>query len=340
MRALLFASWMTTLVACASPAVPPTVRATEAKPASQATSTLDPRVQRIAREELEHAVAQWQPAAAVVVVLDASTGAILAAEGQDGGRADPSVASRSAWVTGSTLKTFTIAAALDEGTIDAGARVDCAPRFYGAAELRNASDHGLLSIADVLATSSNTGTSRIYDTLGLDRLVATLQRFHIGEPPGNIPAVSDGAGIKAAMLAIGELAEATPMQVAAGYAAIINGGTYRVPAFTRANAVPERVVRPETARTVLAMLEAAVTSDLGTAKLARVDGLRVAGKTGTADLGHDRAYASFVGTVLDRQPPFVVLVGLEAPREGGTGLSAAAPTFARIARPLVGEGPG
>jgi cell division protein FtsI (penicillin-binding protein 3) len=83
-----------------------------------------------------------------------------------------------------------------------------------------------------------------------------------------------------------------------------------------------------------AMLEGAVTSDRGSGRLARVDGVRVAGKTGTGELSDDRTYASFVGTILDRPSPLVILVGLEEPNRGGSGPSAAAPTFARIAKRL------
>jgi cell division protein FtsI (penicillin-binding protein 3) len=184
----------------------------------------------------------------------------------------------------------------------------------------------------------STATSRIYDTLGLDRLLAALHRFHIGDPPANLPSISDGTSLKAAVLAAGELAEATPMQLVAGYAAIFNGGVYVAPSLTRTNdKAPERVLRRETAETMTTMLERTIASDRGTGKLARIDGLRVAGKTGTADLEGERTYASFVGTVLDRRSPLVILVGLEAPQNDGTGPSAAAPTFAGIARRLFVE---
>jgi cell division protein FtsI/penicillin-binding protein 2 len=77
-------------------------------------------------------------------------------------------------------------------------------------------------------------------------------------------------------------------------------------------------------------------SEIGTGKLARIKGMRVAGKSGTSNAdGH--VYASFVGTVLDREPQFVALVGLEGPREGGSGPNAAAPVFARIARRILGQ---
>ena len=299
---------------------------------TEMASTIDPKVQIVAREEIDRAVAEWHPAAAVAIVLEPATGAILAVEGRDMGRSDPMLASHRAYVTGSTLKTFTIAAALDAGTIALDSRIDCATRYYGAKKLFDAEEHGSLSITEALVVSSNVGASRVYDTLGLDRMVSTLQRFHIGDPPASLPSIKDGSDIEAAMFAAGELAKATPMQIAAAYAAIFNGGIYVAPTFARARQAPERVLKAETAKVMVNMLEAVVTSDLGTGKLARVDGVRVAGKPGTAD---GPTYASFVGTALDPKPKFVVLVGLVSPREGGTGPSAAAPTFARIVRRLL-----
>ena len=300
------------------------------------TSTLVPSVQTIAREEIDRAVTEWAPAAAVVVVLDPQTGAVLAMEGRDHGRDDPSLASQRAYVTGSTLKTMTFAAALDARTIDVAAWLDCAPRRYGQAQLVDHTEYGLLSLTDALAVSSNVGASRVLDTLGLDRLLAALKALHIGDPPGSIPAIADASGIQAAMLASGEWAKATPLQVAAAYATIFNGGLYVEPTFTNRAQPGVRVFREETARAMSGMLEDIIESNLGTGRLARIEDVRVAGKTGTADLGDERSYASFVGTVVGFKPRFVVLVGLEAPRDGGTGPSAAAPVFARIARRLIG----
>jgi cell division protein FtsI (penicillin-binding protein 3) len=89
-----------------------------------------------------------------------------------------------------------------------------------------------------------------------------------------------------------------------------------------------RVISEQTARTVVSMLENAVAGE-GTGKAARVDGVRVAGKTGTAEWtdeqGKEMYYVSFVGSVLDREPRFVALVGLEVPAGKATGPTAAAP---------------
>lgn len=270
-------------------------------------------VARVVREELDAAIAKWKPSAAVAIVLHAKTGAVLA---------DVAVPAPRAFVTGSTLKTITIAAALDDKAVTPDTKVDCATRTYPTGELHDAAPHGALSITDVLAVSSNVGTSRVYDLLGPERTNAWFARFHL-----DIKVASDG--LDATRAAIGALAEVPPMQMAAAYAPLVNGGTYV------AGGASERVLREDTAATVLAMLENAVNSDIGTGKLARIPGHRVAGKTGTGD-HHGKYYGSFIGTVLDGKSPLVILVGFELPQSSGyTGASVAAPTFAQIAAKLV-----
>jgi len=291
-----------------------------------------PPIAAIVREELDRAVAEWTPQAAVAIVLDPATGAILAAEGRDHGKDDPSLPARASWVTGSTLKTFTIAAAIDAGVVTPETRVDAAPRAYGPRTLRDASEHGILSVTDVLLVSSNVGASRVYDAFGLERLLGTLHAFHLSDPPAQLAPIADPHGIDAAMLAGGELMPASPLQVAAAYAAVFAGGVYRAPTTSGQASAPERVLGEATSRTMVAMLERAVSEGSGAA--AAVRAMRVAGKTGTGDLGNDRNYASFCGTVLDRAPPRVILVGLYDPARSGNGPKAAAPVFARIARRL------
>jgi cell division protein FtsI (penicillin-binding protein 3) len=126
------------------------------------------------------------------------------------------------------------------------------------------------------------------------------------------------------------------MQVAAAYAALASGGVYHRPTLVARPGAGERVVREPTARTVVRMLEQAVEGETGTGKRARVAGVRLAGKTGTADLtepgGKSSLYASFVGIVPSDRPRFVILVGAEvAGRDDATGGALAAPAFARLA---------
>lgn len=138
---------------------------------------------------------------------------------------------------------------------------------------------------------------------------------------------------------------ASPLQLASAYAALANGGVYVPPTrVRRTGEVPrEALVRPETARAVVAMLEGAVNGERATGSLARIEGPRVAGKTGTAGWtlpdGTEGIYASFVGFVPSSAPRFVILVGLVQPREGAFGGAAAAPVFARVATRALRSAP-
>jgi cell division protein FtsI (penicillin-binding protein 3) len=130
---------------------------------------------------------------------------------------------------------------------------------------------------------------------------------------------------------------ASPLQIAAAYATLANEGEYVAPTRThRTGPAPrERVMKAETARNVVSMLEGVVYGEKGTGKLARVDGVRVAGKTGTAswDLpgGGEGIYASFVGFVPSTSPRFVIVVGVEQPKGEGGGGVVAAPAFSKVA---------
>ena len=332
------------LVVAGSPALPP-----PAQPS--ASSTIDPALQKIADEQLDRTVAEWAPAAATILVLDPTTGAILANAGRMGG-APADVASGRAYVSGSTFKPLMLAAALDEGVVAPSDRFDCGngSRAYGQLILRDASPHGTLGLPEMLAVSTNVGFSRVFDRLGGDRLGQWLRRYHFGAAPslpgaaaGQLPARLADQSFEGAAVAIGEgRMTASPLQLAAAYGALANGGVYLAPTSTRRDgARGEPLMKPDTARAVVAMLEQAVSGDEATGKAARIAGVRVAGKTGTADFlpdGSQGVYASFVGIVPADHPRFVILVGVESPR-GGTdapGGKVAAPAFARVAAKALG----
>jgi beta-lactamase regulating signal transducer with metallopeptidase domain len=339
-------------VACATTEAPvddpaPLQAAAPAAPAAS-TSTIDPRIQRIADEELDRAVAAWQPAAGVVVVLDPATGAILANAGRAGGRVADVGAAR-AYVTGSTLKAVMLAAALDEGVVTPAESFDCenGARAYGPRTLHDSTSNGLLTLPQMMAVSTNVGFSKVFDRLGGDRLSRWLRRFHFGVAPpvsgavaGELPARIEDRSFEGATVAIGGGMTASPLQMAAAYAALANDGVYVAPTLSSGGSAPrEAIVRPDTARAVVAMLEEAVAGERATGKLARVAGVRVAGKTGTAELpwpGGEVVYASFVGIVPADHPRFVILVGVEAPRGGESGGTVAAPVFAQVASRALG----
>jgi cell division protein FtsI (penicillin-binding protein 3) len=266
-------------------------------------------VQSIADDELARAVADWHPEQAFILILEDHH--VVANAGWDHGHVAPELALEHAYVTGSTLKPFTVAIALDAGAIHAGDTFDCHTRTYPDGELDDAEPHGACSVTDILVTSSNVGTSRIIDRLGDSAFARGLASLGFGPLPTVAPNTR-----REGLFAAGELAEATPLQLARAYDALFFGGA----------------VSPATARRVRDMLEQSIR--VGTGAKAQVAGYRVAGKTGTAVIGEHRLYASFVGTVLDRRS-LVILVGLVAPERGGTGPTAAAPMFARVASRIL-----
>jgi beta-lactamase regulating signal transducer with metallopeptidase domain len=335
--------------ACASPGLstPPRVTAPSALPRT-GTAT-DASIQRAADEEIAAIATEWSPDLATILVLDPATGEVLANAGRSAGK-PADVASTVAMSPGSTLKPIAIAAALERHAITLDQKFECgpAPRVYGDKELHDASVNGTLDVAHLLAVSSNVGTSRIFDALGGDNLALWLHRFHFGETPG-VPGAATGAfpahivtgTFEGAVVAIGEGLTATPLQMIAAYGAIASDGVYHAPTFDRGGGVGERLVSPETARSVMALLETAVVDETATGAAARVDGVHVAGKTGTAEWtapdGRNRTYASFIGVADLPSRRIVALVGVEGSRDGLYGAKAAAPVFARLVKRIRGS---
>jgi cell division protein FtsI (penicillin-binding protein 3) len=345
------------LAACASTPEPapsaPHTSGSEAPPApapAQASSAIDARMQAIADEELDRAMAEAKAEEGAVLVLDPASGEILANAGRAGG-ARFDVAVGRAYVTGSTLKTLVLAAALDEGVIALSDRFDCeqGKRSYGERVLHDASPNGVLTVPEMLATSTNVGFSKIFDRLGSERLVRWLRRFHLGAAPaipgaatGELPPPFADGSFEGGVLASGEWLRASPLQMAAAYAAIANDGVYVSPTLTRRTGAPPRetIMKPETARAVRGALGEVVYGERGTGKQARVEGARVVGKTGTGEWttpsGAEVVYASFIGLLPAERARYVILVGIENPgKRGYTGGTIAAPTFARVASRLL-----
>jgi cell division protein FtsI (penicillin-binding protein 3) len=327
--------------------VPEQVAQVVGGPAERNELTIDRRLQTIAEEETAWAVSTFRARRATAIVLDPATGEILALSDPD--------AARQAYITGSTMKTLTIAAALDAGLVRVDQKLDCQPRPHE--RLRDVTPHGWLDLAEILEVSSNIGAVRVYQALGDTGFERALRRFHLaGEPfpvqlkfapfaalpsasPGAFAGGEDGA-------AVGDGFVSTPIHMVAAYAIFANGGDYVAPSLVRSvrdesgrvswKHAPKRepVLRAGTAEAVLGMLERAVDGKSATGKAARVKGVRVGGKTGTSTFEHPSAsqlYASFIGIVPVDAPRYVILVGVIDPGEGGWGGAVAAPTFARIA---------
>jgi cell division protein FtsI (penicillin-binding protein 3) len=247
------------------------------------------------------------------------------------------------------MKSITIAAALERHAITVDQKFECGPqpRAYGAEVMHDSHENGTLDVAHLLAVSSNVGTSHIFDALGGDNLGAWLHRFHFGEAPalagattGAFPARIETGSLQGAMIATGEGVTATPLQMIAAYGAFAADGVYRSPTLDRGGSPAERLLSPETARSVLSLLETAVVDATATGQAARVDGVHVAGKTGTSQWtgtdGHERTYASFIGVADLPSRRLVALVGVQASRDDMSGGEAAAPVFARLMKRVRG----
>jgi cell division protein FtsI/penicillin-binding protein 2 len=262
---------------------------------------------------------------------------------------------------GSTFKSITVAGALEErivrpSTVFAvGPQIQVADRIIKEAH----GSGGPLSVSRILAQSSNVGAVKIGLELGADRFDKWVRRFGFGEPthvplpgesPGIVPHVKDYSGSSMGNLPIGQGVAVTPIQMAAAYAAIANGGTLLQPRLVLSDSSPprgRRVISRRTSLRLQRMLEGVLGPD-GTAPQAVVTGYDIAGKTGTAEKAEDGGYskekfvASFIGFAPARDARLLVAVIVDEPGGLHTGGEVAAPAFEKIASfalPYLGIAP-
>jgi cell division protein FtsI (penicillin-binding protein 3) len=261
---------------------------------------------------------------------------------------------------GSTFKIVTASAAIEEHVMSTTAYIDTTPGIIRIGnrvidEFRG-HNYGVLTFSDVLIRSSNVGAVKIGFRLGAERLSRYVERFGFGRPlspdfPGESPGIVSSRDKwtedTIASVSMGYEVAVTALQMVAAAGAIANGGELMEPRILRAvyrdnrryavkPKVIRRVVEPSTAATLTTIMESVVTD--GTAKLAKIDGYTVAGKTGTASKLIDKRYAanennvSFVGFVPSRKPALAIIVMIDAPHgNGNSGGVVAAPIFSRIA---------
>jgi len=336
--------------------------------------TIDQRIQFIAERELDAAVKTHEATGGSVIVVDPATGAILAmanAPGYNpndynvsdaGARRNRAVLDR--FEPGSTMKAFSMAAALAGGSVKPRDRIYCEE---GNMPIDNVVIHDThvskwLSPTQILQISSNIGIAKIALGLGERKLYDAFRRFGFGDAPG-LPLPSEAIGtlrprrrpwvpVETASAAFGQGISVTNVQMVMAMAAIANKGRLLEPmlikkvtdstGMTLTESTPKlrrRVVSPRVARLVTEML-GSVTEGEGTGVEAAILGFRVAGKTATAQkidsaTGRysDLLYvASFVGFVPARRPRIVVSVVVDEPMAGTTsGGAVAAPVFRRVA---------
>jgi len=338
--------------------------------------TLDPLIQQKAEQVLAEVGETYLPKGATAIVMDPGSAEILAMANWP--PVDPSDLSSAGsedlinratgftYEPGSTFKAFTVAAALQEKLVTPASEFTLEPAIQVADRtIEESHPRGTetMSVATILAHSSNVGAVTIGLELGAEHFDNWIHRFGFGRPTGvQFPAEEQGivlpleeySGSTMGNLPIGQGISVTPMQMMAGYASIANGGVLERPRLIERigdEAVPEpegrRVMRPEVAAEVREMLEG-VLAPGGTASEVSVPGYTLAGKTGTAEVAENGTYsetkfvASFIGFAPARDPKLLAAVIVDQPQGEYYGGSVAAPAFGSIAAfalPYLGVAP-
>ncbi|MBI4484719.1 MAG: transpeptidase family protein, partial [Acidobacteria bacterium] len=330
--------------------------------------TIDEYLQHIAERELHDGALENGASGGTAIVMNPRTGEILAMANEptfnpNAFRDSQEIARRNRAVQdlyepGSTFKVVTASAAIEENLMPVDTPIDVAGGQIriGARVVRDTHDYGTLSFTDVIVKSSNVGAIRIGLRLGADRMSHYVERFGFGrQVSSDFPSENPGIVWPAAKLTDSALASVsmgyqigvTPLQMAGALSAVANGGAYIEPRVLRAvyrgdrrYEVKPRIVRQAISRAAAADLTTIMEQvvERGTAKVAKMPGYTVAGKTGTANkLVNGRysneTYASFVGFLPSRDPVVTILVVLESPRgpNGRFGGPVAGPIFQRIA---------
>ena len=335
--------------------------------------TIDKNIQFMVEQELSTAVIQNKALAGTAVIINPEDGQILAMANYPDFNPNryseyPVSAFRNRAVTdlyepGSTFKIITIGSALDEGILGPDEMVDCQ---LGKIILANhiVHDHsafGFLDYSGIIAHSSNVGAIKIGLRLGKERFYRRMLSFNIGEKtgvdlPGEIPGLlrkpEAWSGVSAGFLGMGHEVGVTPLQMAAVVSVVANGGYWIKPHIVQKIVSPQGdlllQVRPERhlilkSMTVMHLKRAmeAVVAE-GTARSARMEGYKAAGKTGTAQKLEKGGYsqskyvASFMGYVPAERPAFAAIVVIDEPQTGAYyGGEVAAPVFRSMAEKIL-----
>jgi cell division protein FtsI (penicillin-binding protein 3) len=328
--------------------------------------TLDHTIQATAQAVLSQTVAQWHAKSATAIVLDPRTGGVLAMATSPSFNAnDYSQVARDfqrnravtdTYEPGSTFKLVTVAGALSQHLVTPSTRfvlpysIHVADRVIHDAEPRGTE---MMSVAQILARSSNVGAITLAEQLGQHDLAHWISRFgfgrrtgidYPGESPGIVLPERRWSGSTIGNVPIGQGISVTPIQLASAYAAVANRGVWRRPHLVdhvgdgaTVRPARRRIVSRAVAVQLLQMLKNVVLDGTGT--LAAVPGYQVAGKTGTAakvdpdgTYSKTRYVASFIGIVPASRPRLVILVSVDEPRGAIWGGVVAAPAFSQIAK--------
>ncbi|MDE0747133.1 MAG: penicillin-binding transpeptidase domain-containing protein [Porticoccaceae bacterium] len=322
--------------------------------------SIDLRVQYAAYRALKAAVQKHHAKSGSVVVLDVITGEVLAMVNQPSFNPNDrshlkSDSTRNRAMTdimepGSTVKPFTILAALESGKFSADSVISTSPGYLKVdyKTFVDPSNYGDLKLADVLSRSSQVGTTKVALALDPDSTRELFQRVGFGEAVGSgfpgettgrLPAYRKWDPVTQATFAFGYGLSVSSLQLARAYAVLANDGVRREVSLVALESEPEsvRVIDSEISQQVRHMLRAA-SGLKGTGKRAMIDGYSVGGKTGTLHKvkpggGYDqsRYMSAFAGLSPIENPRLVTVVVIDEPRDGDYfGGLVAAPVFSDV----------
>lgn len=339
-------------------------------------TTIDAHIQAIVEEELRTGVIQSRARYGTVIVLDPSTGAIKAMANYpsfnpNSPASDPSENRRNFAISdmiepGSTFKLVTAVAAVEQNAVKFD-EVFHTPSngvkmIHGQA-MRDHDPLGSLDFNNVIKKSSNIATSEIAMRLNKETFYQYARNLGFGSPTG-IDLSSEESGrmqkpfnwsnVTLPWMSIGYEVQVTPLQMVMAYGAFANNGNLMKPYIveeirdehgrTIQKTKPTRIrraIKPETIQKLMPAFEGVVTED-GTAEFARIEGITIGGKTGTAQKFIDGRYqaryrASFVGFYPTNDPRYVVLVLIDEPRTSIYGGFISGPIFRRITTRIMGK---
>src|SRR6516162_6179564 len=345
---------------------------------ASAVITLDERIQYIAERELLAAIEKTRAPAGSVIVQNPNSGAILAmanwprfnpnaaTDAQAESRMDRAISA--IYEPGSTFKLVTLAAAFDQGLIRADEVFNCenGSVLVAGHRIHDHKAYGMLTVADILANSSDVGAIKIALRLGSPKFYEYIRSFGFGTPTGiDLPGESRGlvqrlehwGSFSIGSISMGQEVGVTPLQMVTAVSAMANGGLLYKPHVVQQMqrgdqflaldgptpfAEPKRAIRPETAATLRRLMEGVILN--GTGESARLDGWTAAGKTGTAQkidpatgrYSARNVIASFTGFSPINNPAVTILVSIDSPAGyPHDGATVAAPVFKSIAEQVL-----
>ena len=337
---------------------------TSNQPLEPVKLSIDIRVQSIVHDVVVQSISKYKSIGGGAVVLDVHTGEVLGmASAPDFDPNDPAGGGEEGWLNrmsngtfemGSTFKSFTIAMGLDSGKMSLQSMFDARyPIRIGGFTIKDFHGQGrILSVPEIFQYSSNIGTAKIADMVGIDNhkdfltKLGLLSRMQTQLPEVALPSQPrEWKKINSITISFGHGVSTTPLQTAVAGVALVNGGRYIPPTFlTRSRAEAEQiavqVIKPTTSRDMRFLFDWNGVN--GSGRNARVPGFDVGGKTGTADkvvhgrYVHDKNFNAFLAAFPMDNPQYVVLSFSDEPKtDKGNGAALAAMSAAPMVKEII-----